>query len=214
MGLMESLTTLEGVLAALPRANIDTDLILSAQFMKTTSRRGLGQHLFHALRKDDTGALKADFILNQTPWNEARFLVVLDNFGCGSSREHAPWALLDFGIKCVIAPSFADIFSNNCTKNGILPLTLDRALCDRLITDARTMDTARLKLDLPAQTLTRSNGEEIHFELDLDRKRRLTEGLDEIQITLSHETIIAAHDDRAEYFRPVVPRDIGTARLF
>ncbi len=205
----QPLTILEGPVAALPLANVDTDMILAAQFMKTTSRSGLGRHLFHALRYDAGGEERADFVLNRPPWGEARFLIALDNFGCGSSREHAPWALLDFGIRCVVAPSFADIFSNNCTKNGILPLTLDRPTCDLLIADAARPGSARLRLDLPGQLLTRANGETISFGIAPECKQRLVEGLDDIRQSLAHEQTIAAHDAGVRYPRPRVPAEPG-----
>jgi len=209
----QPLTTLDGVVAALPFANVDTDQILPAQFMKTTSRKGLGKHLFDALRTNITGAKRTDFVLNRTPWDEARFLVALDNFGCGSSREHAPWALLDFGIRCVIAPSFADIFSNNCLKNGILPLRLPRPLCDELISDAQDAATARIRLDLTAQKLTRHRGDIIHFDIESDHKHRLVEGLDDIATSLRLGEAISRHDGRVSYPRPVVPLDIGNVKI-
>lgn len=211
--MIEPLTILDGLAAALPLANVDTDMILAAQFMKTTSRRGLGRHLFHALRHNDTGKERVTFVLDQPPWDTACFLVTLDNFGCGSSREHAPWALLDFGIRCVIAPSFADIFSNNCTKNGILPLTLERSVCDQLIFDAALPDRARLRLDLPNQLLIRANGEALSFDISDERKQRLVEGLDDIERSFSHEQAITAHEAGVGYPRPCVPIDLGQVKV-
>lgn len=210
---MEALRTLDGVVAALPLANVDTDRILPAQFMKTTTRLGLGKFLFHALRTDASGQERPDFVLNRAPWNSARFLVALDNFGCGSSREHAPWALADFGIRCVIAPTFADIFSNNCIKNGILPLQLSHELCDLIIADSHSGETSRLRLDVPRQKLTRSNGQVIDFCLEAERKRRLIDGLDDITETLRFEQAIAWHDDHVFYPRPAVPQDVGNATI-
>lgn len=210
---MQSLTKLAGVAAALPQANVDTDMILPARFMKTTSRNGLGRALFHALRYDAQGDIKRDFVLNRDPWDRAIFLIALDNFGCGSSREHAPWALLDFGIRCIIAPSFADIFANNCTKNGILPLRLDGEICQSLMADAGRPETAGLELDLPRQALIRASGEVLHFDVQPEIKRRLVQGLDDIQETLRHEDALRAHDAAVAYPHPHVPIDIGNIRF-
>lgn len=207
------LTTLDGIAAALPIANVDTDQILPAQFMKTTSRKGLGKYLFHTLRIDASGEKNANFVLNCAPWDASRFLISLENFGCGSSREHAPWAILDFGIRCVIAPSFGDIFANNCIKNGILPLTLPRSLCSKLIAGAQHAATAHIQLDLPAQQLTFLGGSVIDFEVDEGCKRRLIDGLDDIDTSLRFERDISLHDRRVGYPRVTVPRDIGSVRI-
>ncbi len=209
---MEPLTILEGVAAALPIANVDTDMILAAKFMKTTSRRGLGAHLFDALRRDLRGKRRSDFVLERAPWNRARFLIALENFGCGSSREHAPWALKDFGIRCIVAPSFADIFANNCSKNGMLPLTLERGCCDALIADASDPAKATLRLNLPEQVLIRFNGERMNFDIAPERRRRLVEGLDDIAQSLTYEDALDRHDARLSYLRPTVPADLGRSR--
>ena len=207
--LVQPLTILEGVAAALPMANVDTDMILAAEFMKTTSRRGLGAHLLDALRRGPQGERRTDFVLEQAPWTRARFLIALENFGCGSSREHAPWALGDFGIRCIVAPSFADIFASNCTKNGMLPLVLDRNRCEALIADACDPATAMLRLDLPRQVLVRSNGERVRFDVAPERKRRLVEGLDDIAQSLAYKDAIERHEARIGYPRPRVPADLG-----
>jgi 3-isopropylmalate/(R)-2-methylmalate dehydratase small subunit len=164
-------------------ANVDTDRILAGQFLKTISREGLGPRLFSAMRY--AGAReRPEFVLNQQPWRNAGILVALDNFGCGSSREHAVWALADFGIRCLIAPSFADIFSNNCQKNGILLIALNRALVDRLMGDATDPARARLHIDLPQQSICCADGTVIHFDMAPERKNALLQGLDEIASTL------------------------------
>lgn len=200
-----------GVAASLPFANIDTDKILAGRFLKTTSRAGLGAHLFHALRYDENGSERADFILNRAPWSEASILIADENFGCGSSREHAPWALLDFGIRCIVAPSFADIFHNNCFKNGILPIILDGSLLDLLRADAGTSATASMVVDLPTQTITRSNGETVSFQVDPDRKAALLEGRDEISQSLSAMPLVRAWEARNGnlWGRDILPTDLG-----
>src|SRR5690349_8768828 len=152
---MEKFTTLTSVAAPLPLANVDTDKIIPARFLKTIKRSGLGAHLFDSMRYDEDERERPKFVLNQEPYRHARILIAFENFGCGSSREHAPWALLDFGIRCVIAPSFADIFFNNCFKNGILPLVLPKAVCAQLIADAERGANATLTIDLETQELTR-----------------------------------------------------------
>lgn len=177
---MQPFERLVGVAASLPLINIDTDKILAGQFLKTTSRAGLGVHLFHAMRYDASGRERTDFILNQDPWRRASILITGENFGCGSSREHAPWALLDFGIRCIIAPNFADIFYNNCFKNGILPVVLGAEAVESLNADACDPARARMMIDLPGQAVTRSNGEVFTFKVDPDRKQALLEGRDEI----------------------------------
>ncbi|GAW40287.1 3-isopropylmalate dehydratase small subunit [Brevundimonas sp. SH203] len=177
---MQSFSCLTGVAAALPLVNIDTDKILAGQFLKTTSRAGLGVHLFHAMRYAADGSDRSDFVLNRDPWRGASILIAGPNFGCGSSREHAPWALLDFGIRCIIAPSFADIFYNNCFKNGILPVLLGAEAMQILIAAAETAGSAAMTVDLPAQTVTLASGAVFHFDVDPDRKRGLLEGRDEI----------------------------------
>jgi 3-isopropylmalate/(R)-2-methylmalate dehydratase small subunit len=198
---MTPFRSLTGVAAPLPIANIDTDMILSAKFLKTVSRTGLGKGLFHALRVDVAGRERPDFVLNRDPWRRARILITLDNFGCGSSREHAPWALLDFGIACIIAPSFADIFYGNCFKNGILPITLPRATIDLLLADAADPATATMTIDLAAQTIARHGGT-LPFALDAQRRHRLLNGIDDIANALRFEGAIAAHEERLRIDAP------------
>ncbi len=183
---MEKFTTTTGVAAALPMANIDTDKIIPARFLKTIKRTGLGVHLFDTLRYDSEGKERSDFVLNREPFRHAEILIAHENFGCGSSREHAPWALLDFGIRCIIAPDFADIFHTNCFKNGILPVRLPRAVCDQLMEDSKMGGNARVTVDLVRQVVVRPNGEEIAFEIDPFRKHLLLNGLDDIGQTLQH----------------------------
>jgi 3-isopropylmalate/(R)-2-methylmalate dehydratase small subunit len=187
---MRAFTELTGIAAPLPLANVDTDKIIPARFLKTIKRSGLGIHLFDPLRFDAEGKERPDFVLNQPAYRRAEILIAHENFGCGSSREHAPWALLDFGIRCVIAPDFADIFYNNCFKNGILPVRLPRAICDALMEDARLGGNARITIDLRRQRVLRPNGEEIPFDVDSERRHLLLEGLDEIGQTLAHTKTI------------------------
>ncbi|MFA6114673.1 MAG: 3-isopropylmalate dehydratase small subunit [Sphingomonas sp.] len=192
---MEPFRTLTGVAAPLPIANVDTDMLLSAKFLKTVSRAGLGKGLLHALRTDAEGGERPDFILNREPWRQARTLIALDNFGCGSSREHAPWALLDFGIRCIIAPSFADIFYGNCFKNGILPIALPRATIDLLMAEAADPATATMTIDLAAGTIAHAAGV-LDFTLDAQRRERLLGGIDDIALALTFESAIAAQEAR------------------
>jgi 3-isopropylmalate/(R)-2-methylmalate dehydratase small subunit len=191
---MDKFTTLTGVAAPLPMANVDTDKIIPARFLKTIKRTGLGVHLFDTLRFDAEGHERPEFVLNQGPYRKAEILIAHENFGCGSSREHAPWALLDFGIRCVIAPDFADIFHNNTFKNGILPIRLPREICDQLMEDAKQGDNARLTIDLAEQVVVRPNGEKIHFEIDPFRKHLLLNGLDDIGQTLQHAPAIDTYE--------------------
>jgi 3-isopropylmalate/(R)-2-methylmalate dehydratase small subunit len=193
---MQAFSILTGIAAPLPMANVDTDKIIPARFLKTIERTGLGVHLFDTLRYDENGAERPDFILNQQFYRNAQILIAHENFGCGSSREHAPWALLDFGIRCVIAPDFADIFHGNCFKNGILPIALPRAVCDQLMQDAQLGGNARITVDLERQKVVRPNGEEISFEVDPLRRRMLLEGMDEIGQTLAHNDAISAFEAR------------------
>ncbi|MFT9063821.1 MAG: 3-isopropylmalate dehydratase small subunit [Acetobacter persici] len=202
---MEKFTTLSAVAAALPENNIDTDKIIPARFLKTTQRTGLGKYAFDSMRYRPDGSENPDFILNKEPWRKAEILVTYDNLGCGSSREHAPWALLDFGIRCVIAPSFADIFFNNCFKNGILPIRLPREICDQLMSDSTMGSNARLTIDLPRQVVIRPDGEEVPFEIDPFRKHMLLEGLDDIGQTLQHETEIKSFEQKVAGERPWMP---------
>jgi 3-isopropylmalate/(R)-2-methylmalate dehydratase small subunit len=193
---MDKFTTLTGVAAPLPMANVDTDKIIPARFLKTIKRTGLGVHLFDTLRFDAEGRERPDFVLNREPYRHAEIIVAHENFGCGSSREHAPWALLDFGIRCVIAPDFADIFHTNCFKNGILPVRLPREICDKLIEDAKLGGNARVTIDLERQVVIRPSGEEIHFEIDAFRKHLLLNGLDDIGQTLQHAAGIDSYEAR------------------
>jgi 3-isopropylmalate/(R)-2-methylmalate dehydratase small subunit len=201
---MQAFTTLTGVAAPLPLANVDTDKIIPARFLKTIKRTGLGVHLFDTLRYDASGAERPDFVLNQPAYRHAEILVAHENFGCGSSREHAPWALLDFGIRCVIAPDFADIFYNNCFKNGILPVRLPREVCDALIEDAKMGGNARITVDLERQVVVRPTGEECHFEIDDFRKFLMLNGLDDIGQTMQRETAIDSYEAKQPDWLPGV----------
>jgi 3-isopropylmalate/(R)-2-methylmalate dehydratase small subunit len=202
---MEAFTILTGIAAPLPMANVDTDKIIPARFLKTIRRSGLGVHLFSPLRYGENGAERSDFVLNQEPYRNANILIAHENFGCGSSREHAPWALLDFGIRCVIAPDFADIFHNNCFKNGILPIRLPREVCDMLMEDARLGANARITVDLRRQVVVRPNGVEIGFGIDPLRRKMLLEGLDEIGQTLGSIAAIEGFEARRRQELPWMP---------
>ncbi|WP_071675526.1 3-isopropylmalate dehydratase small subunit [Nioella nitratireducens] len=201
---MEKFTKLTGIAAPLPLINVDTDMIIPKQFLKTIKRSGLGVNLFDEMRYDDDGNEIADFVLNKPAYRNAEILVAGDNFGCGSSREHAPWALLDFGIRCVIAPSFADIFFNNCFKNGILPIVLPQEQVDLLMDDAERGANAVVSVDLENQTITGPDGGEIHFEVDAFRKHCLLNGLDDIGLTLEKAASIEAFETKAAQERPWV----------
>jgi len=202
---MDKFTTLTGVAAPLPMANVDTDKIIPARFLKTIKRTGLGVHLFDTLRFDADGNERPDFVLNQGPYRRAEILIAHENFGCGSSREHAPWALLDFGIRCVIAPDFADIFHTNTFKNGILPIRLPREICDQLMEDAKQGDNARLTIDLAEQVVVRPNGEKIRFEIDPFRKHLLLNGLDDIGQTLQHAPSIDSYEAKQQAEKSWMP---------
>ena len=180
---MDKFTTLTGVAAPLPMVNVDTDKIIPKQFLKTIKRSGLAKGLFYELRYDENGDSK-DFVLDQPAYREAKILVAGENFGCGSSREHAPWALLDAGIRCIIAPSFADIFYNNCFKNGILPITLPQEQVDLLMDDAERGANAVVSIDLENQVITGPDGGTVSFEIDSFRKHCLLNGLDDIGLSL------------------------------
>ncbi|MBX6322578.1 MAG: 3-isopropylmalate dehydratase small subunit [Rhodospirillaceae bacterium] len=199
---MEKFTILSGVAAPLPMVNCDTDKIIPARFLKTIRRTGLGRSLFHDLRYDPDGSEKPDFVLNQPAWRKATILVAGENFGCGSSREHAPWALLDFGIRAVIAPSFADIFYNNSFKNGVLLITLPQAEVDLLMEDARKGANAVLTIDLEKQEITRPDGGRIHFDIDPFRKHCLLNGLDDIGLTLGKAAAIDGFEATARQRQP------------
>ena len=202
---MRAFTVLTGVAAPLPMANVDTDKIIPARFLKTIKRSGLGVHLFDTLRYDANGVEREDFVLNQPTYRQAEILIAHDNFGCGSSREHAPWALLDFGIRCVIAPDFADIFHGNCFKNGVLPITLPRTVCDQLMDDARLGANARVTVDLQRQVVVRPNGDEISFSIDPLRRTMLLEGLDEIGQTMQRGPAIDAYEAGRQQAQPWMP---------
>ncbi|HKQ56159.1 MAG TPA: 3-isopropylmalate dehydratase small subunit [Methyloceanibacter sp.] len=199
---MQKFTTLTGIAAVLPMINVDTDMIIPKQYLKTIKRTGLGTGLFAELRYDEKGAALPEFVLNKQPYADAKILITGENFGCGSSREHAPWALLDFGIRCLIAPSFADIFYNNCFKNGILPVALPQTEIDKLIDDAGRGANATLSIDLAAQEIRGPDGGVIRFEIDPFRKRCLMEGLDDIGLTLEKEGAIEQFEHSARLERP------------
>jgi len=202
---MDKFTKLTGPAAPLPMANVDTDKIIPARFLKTIKRSGLGVHLFDPLRYDKDGKERPDFVLNQPQYRKAEIIIAHENFGCGSSREHAPWALLDFGIKCVIAPDFADIFHNNCFKNGILPIRLPREVCDQLMEDAKLGGNARITVDLEREVVVRPNGEEIPFKIDPFRRHLLLNGLDDIGQTLQHAKALDNYEDKRRAEQPWQP---------
>jgi len=199
---MEKFTVLTGVAAPLPMINVDTDMIIPKQFLKTIKRTGLGKNLFDEMRYTPDGAEIPDFVLNKQAWRKATILVAGANFGCGSSREHAPWAILDFGIRCVIAPSFADIFYNNCFKNGILPIKLPQEQVDKLMDDARRGANATVTVDLEKQDIRGPDGGVIHFDIDPHRKRCLLEGLDDIALTLQKNDRIESFETARKQSQP------------
>jgi len=199
---MQKFTTLRGVAAPLPMINVDTDMIIPKQFLKTIKRTGLGKNLFDELRYEMDGREKPDFVLNQPAYRKAQILVAGENFGCGSSREHAPWALLDFGIRCIIAPSFADIFYNNCFKNGILPIKLPQSEVDKLMDDAKRGANAIVTIDLEKQEITGPDGGRIHFDVDPFRKHCLLNGLDDIGLTMEKAASIDSFEARDRMARP------------
>jgi len=199
---MQPFTTLTGIAAPMPLVNIDTDMIIPKQFLKTIARTGLGKNLFDEMRYTEGGAEIPDFVLNQPAYRYAEILVTGENFGCGSSREHAPWALLDFGIRCVIATSFADIFFNNCFKNGILPIVMPAEVVDVLMADARRGANARMTVDLVTQTVVTSDGQTFGFDVDAHRKHCLLNGLDDIGLTLEKVSAIDAYEQRSAVTQP------------
>jgi 3-isopropylmalate/(R)-2-methylmalate dehydratase small subunit len=203
---MQAFTQLTGIAAPLPKANVDTDQIIPARYLKSISRAGYGKHLFANFRFRPDGIENPDFVLNQQPFRSANILIGFENFGCGSSREHAPWALLDFGIRCVIAPDFADIFHSNCFKNGVLPVRLPRAICEQLMEDARLGGNARITVDLERQVVVRPSGEEIPFEVDPLRRHLLLNGLDDIGQTLAHAPAIDAFEAKHRAAQPWLAR--------
>ena len=193
---MQKFDKLEGVAAPMDIINIDTDMIIPKQFLKTIKRSGLGKSLFFEMRYTNDGDENADFILNKPSYRSAQILVAGDNFGCGSSREHAPWALLDYGIRCVISTSFADIFYNNCFKNGILPIKVTPEQRDALLADAADIENPELKIDLNLQKISRPNGATISFEIDPFRKECLLNGLDDIGLTLEKSELIRSYEQK------------------
>ena len=201
---MDKFTTLTGIAAPMPMINVDTDMIIPKQFLKTIKREGLGANLFDEMRFDREGNENEEFVLNKPQYRESEVLVAGDNFGCGSSREHAPWAIKDFGIRCVIAPSFADIFFNNCFKNGILPIALPQETVDILMQDAEKGANARMTIDLEAQEITTSDGQVIPFEVDAFKKHCLLNGLDDIGLTMEKAANIDAFETKLEQTRPWV----------
>ena len=208
---MEAFTKLNGLVAPLDRSNVDTDAIIPKQFLKSIKRSGFGPNLFDEWRyldygepgKDCSGRpLNKDFVLNQPRYQDAQILLARENFGCGSSREHAPWALLDFGFRAVVAPSFADIFANNCSKNGILPVVLNVKVVDQLFGEVTSTPGYRLAVDLEKQQVTTPGGETFAFEIDAFRKQCLLQGLDEISLTLQHADAIADFEERRREQEP------------
>jgi 3-isopropylmalate/(R)-2-methylmalate dehydratase small subunit len=198
---MDKFTTLEGVAAPLKIINVDTDMIIPKQYLKTIKRTGLGKGLFSEQRYKDDGSENADFILNKPAYRNAKILVAGDNFGCGSSREHAPWALLDFGIRCVISTSFGDIFYNNCFKNGILPIRVSQEDLDKLFDDAERGANATLTIDLANQEIRGPDGGKVKFEIDAFRKHCLMNGLDDIGLTMEKKVSIDAYEAKAKTAR-------------
>ena len=201
---MEPFKKLEGVAAPLNMINVDTDMIIPKQYLKTIHRTGLGKALFDEMRFNTDGSEKPDFVLNKPAYRKAQILVAGDNFGCGSSREHAPWALLDFGIRCVIAPSFADIFYGNCFKNGILPIKLPQSEVDKLMDDAERGANAVISIDLEKQEIRGPDGGTVKFEIDAFRKHCLLNGLDDIGLTMEKKSKIESFEKKAADKRPWV----------
>ena len=199
---MDKFETFSGIAAPMPLVNIDTDMIIPKQFLKTIKRSGLGVHAFDEMRYDDDGNEIPDFVLNQSAYRESSILIAGDNFGCGSSREHAPWALSDFGIKVVVSTSFADIFFNNCFKNGMLPIVLPQEQVDLLMKDAEKGANARVEVNLEDQTITSSDGDVIQFDIDPFRKHCLLNGLDDIGLTLEKAASIDSFEAKAGAARP------------
>ena len=197
---MDPFITIKSIPAPLPMINVDTDMIIPKQFLKTIKRSGLGKNLFHELRYDMQGNIKNDFVLNWDPYKKSKILIAGANFGCGSSREHAPWSLLDFGFKSIIAPSFADIFYNNCFKNGILPIKLDQSNVDILMQEAE--DKNEISVDLENQTIFFNDNNNIKFEIDEFRKKCLIEGLDDIGLTLKKDNKIDIYEEKIHNIQP------------
>jgi 3-isopropylmalate/(R)-2-methylmalate dehydratase small subunit len=206
---MEKFVKLSGVAAPMPMVNMDTDRIVPGPFLKTIERAGLGKVIFYNMRYNEDGSEIPDFVLNKPAYRDAKILITGDNFGCGSSREHAPWGIADFGIRCIIGPAFADIFFNNCFKNSILPIVLPQETVDLLMADAKNGANATLDVDLEAQTITRPNGDEISFEVEELRKYCLVNGLDDIGLTLQKEKKIAAFEKARDLDRSWMPTTSG-----
>jgi len=196
---MDKFIRLQGIAAPLPIVNIDTDMIIPKQFLKTIKRTGLGVSLFYEMRYDTEGKLVEDFVLNTKPYDQSKILVAGDNFGCGSSREHAPWSLKDFGIRCVISTSFADIFYNNCFQNGILPIVVNAEELDQLMSAAKSQ--TEFNIDLPNQTIQTGNLS-FNFEIEDYRKERLLQGLDDIGITLGYQDDITSYESNKKNLKP------------
>ncbi|MCI5095227.1 MAG: 3-isopropylmalate dehydratase small subunit [Rhodobacteraceae bacterium] len=201
---MEKFEKLQGIAAPMPLVNIDTDMIIPKVFLKSIQRTGFGKNLFDEMRYNRDGSEIEDFVLNKPQYRNAEILIAGDNFGCGSSREHAPWAIADFGIKCVVSTSFADIFFNNCFKNGILPIVLPQEQVDILMEDAEKGENARMTVDLEAQEITTSDGQTIGFEVDAFKKHCLLNGLDDIGLTMEKADAIDAFEAQAGAARPWV----------
>ncbi|MDC0658697.1 3-isopropylmalate dehydratase small subunit [Leisingera sp. SS27] len=201
---MEKFTKIQGVAAPMPLVNIDTDMIIPKVFLKSIQRTGFGKNLFDEMRYNRDGTEIEDFVLNKPQYRSAEILIAGDNFGCGSSREHAPWAIADFGIKCIVSTSFADIFFNNSFKNGILPIVLPQEQVDVLMKDAEKGANARMTVDLEAQEITTSDGEVISFEVDAFKKHCLLNGLDDIGLTMEKADSIKSFEDKAAQERPWV----------
>ena len=201
---MEKFEKLQGIAAPMPLVNIDTDMIIPKVFLKSIQRTGFGKNLFDEMRYNRDGTEIPDFVLNKPQYRDAEILIAGDNFGCGSSREHAPWAIADFGIKCVVSTSFADIFFNNCFKNGILPIVLPQEQVDVLMADAEKGANARMTVDLEAQEITTSDGETIAFEVDAFKKHCLLNGLDDIGLTMEKAESIKTYEAQMSAQRPWV----------
>jgi 3-isopropylmalate/(R)-2-methylmalate dehydratase small subunit len=199
---MKKFTTLSGPAAALPMINVDTDQIIPKQYLSAISRAGLGAGLFNDFRYDMEGKEKPEFVLNREPYRGAKILIAGDNFGCGSSREHAPWSLDDFGIRCVIAPGFADIFFNNCVKNGVLLIVMEEAGVNKLMALAENPQSCEMSIDLEAETITLADGASTAFEIESFRKHRLLNGLDDIEITLQKKAEIGAFEAKQKAEKP------------
>ncbi len=199
---MDKFSTLTGVAAPLNMINIDTDKIIPKQYLKTIARTGLGKALFSEMRYKDDGSENEDFVLNKPAYRNSKIIVAGENFGCGSSREHAPWALLDFGIRCVVSTSFADIFYNNCFKNGILPIKLPQEDVDKLLEDAERGSNATITIDLEAQEITGPDGGVIKFDIDPHRKHCLLNGLDDVGLTLQKEEKISSYEEKSSAEHP------------